>query len=90
MLAKQGCHILNNMNPLVTAIMKAQYFPGSDFLNAELGINLSYVWRSIFSAQEAIKMGCRRKIGNGESTRVWGMPWIPDYENGFMSTEMPV
>lgn len=90
MLAKQGWRILNNMNPLVTEIMKARYFPDSDFLHAKLGVNPSYGWRSLLSAQDAIKAGCRRKIGNGNSTMAWGMPWLPDYEYGFMSTEMPV
>lgn len=51
MLAKQGWRILNASNPLVTAIMKAKYFPNTDFLNAQLGSNPSYAWRSIMSAQ---------------------------------------
>lgn len=89
MLAKQGWRILNNVNPLVSAIMKARYFPNKDFLNAELGANPSFVWRSILSAQEVVKAGCRRKIGNGENTSVWNVQWLPDFENGFMSTEMP-
>lgn len=37
-LAKQNGRILNNVNPLVSAIMKAWYFPNKDFLNAELGV----------------------------------------------------
>lgn len=28
MLAKQGWRLLNNVNPLVTNLMKARYFPG--------------------------------------------------------------
>ncbi|XP_074377394.1 putative mitochondrial protein AtMg00310 [Apium graveolens] len=89
MLAKQGWRILNKENPLVSAIMKARYFPNSEFLDAEVGANPSFVWRSIVSAQEAIKAGCRRKIGNGVSTKVWDVPWLPDSENGFMSTYKP-
>lgn len=89
MLAKQGWRILNNVNPLVSAIMKARYFSNTDYLNAELGFNPSFVWRGIVSAQEAIKAGSRRKIGNGFNTNVWNLPWLPDLENGFMTTEMP-
>lgn len=36
MLVKQGWHILNNVNPLVSTIMQACYFPNTKFLNAEL------------------------------------------------------
>lgn len=44
MLAKQAWRLVNNTNPLLTKVMQARYFPGSDFLNAKLGINPSYVW----------------------------------------------
>lgn len=74
MLAKQGWRLLNNENPLVTGIMKARYFPKTDFLNVEVAENPSYMWRSIMAAQETIKAGSRRRIGNGESTYVWKVP----------------
>lgn len=32
---------------------------------------------------EAVKMGARRKIGDGSSMKVWGVQWLPDAENGF-------
>lgn len=80
---------MNNENPLVTAFMQAMYFPNSDFLNAELGANPSYMWKSILIAQEILKQGCRKRIGNGESTRFWKVPWLPYNENGFLTTNMP-
>lgn len=89
MLAKQGWRLVNNENPLVTRIMKAKYFPRSDFLNASMGANPSYMWRSLMAAQKVIQEGCRKRIGNGESTAVWEVPWLPCQENGYMSTYMP-
>lgn len=56
MLAKQGWRIMNNVNPLVTNILKARYFPNSDFLGVGLGVNPSYVWRSIVSTHNALKL----------------------------------
>ncbi|KAL8094866.1 hypothetical protein AgCh_036398 [Apium graveolens] len=47
------------------------------------------MWRSIFTAQEVVKQGCRRKIGTGSDTNVWKIPWLPSKENGFVTTEMP-
>lgn len=34
MLGKQAWRLINNANPLVTEIMKARYYPRTDFLNA--------------------------------------------------------
>lgn len=68
MLAKQGWRLINDSNPLVTNIMKAKYFPQTDFLNAKVGRNPSYMWRSIMAAPAVLKQGCRRKIGTGDDT----------------------
>lgn len=74
MLAKQGWRLLNNCNPLVSAIMKAKYYPHVDFLNAEIGGSPSYIWRSILAAKDVLKASCRRRIGDGASTYVWKVP----------------
>lgn len=58
MLAKQDWHLLNDLNPLVTGIMKVKYFPNTNFLSAQLGDNPSYMWRRIIVAQEVMKQGC--------------------------------
>ena len=88
MLAKQGWRFVNNSNPLVTNIMKARYFPNTDFLNATLGDNPSYMWRSILSAKDVIKQGCRRGIGTGVDTNVWNIPWLPCGDNGYLTSTM--
>lgn len=62
MLAKQAWRLINNVNPLVTQLMKTKYYPRSDFLQALVGENPSYVWRSIVEAQEVVAQGCRRRI----------------------------
>lgn len=87
LLAKQAWRLINNSNPVVTALMKARYYPHSDFLNASIGNNPSYIWRSILEAQDVIRKGLRKKIGDGRNTLVWQDPWLPCNENGFMTTE---
>lgn len=77
MLSKQGWMLLNNVHPLVTSLMKARYFPESEFLDAKIGNNPSYMWRSMLAAQEVIKQMCRKRIGNGDSIKVWKFPWLP-------------
>lgn len=54
---------MNNANPLVSQLMKARYYADSDFIDAALGANRSYMCRSILTAQEMMKQGRRRKIG---------------------------
>ncbi|XP_074326999.1 uncharacterized protein LOC141664942 [Apium graveolens] len=88
MLAKQGWRLLNETNPLVSAIMKAKYYPQTDLLNTEAGANASYIWRSIMASLRAVKAGTRRKIGNGIDTNVWKMPWIPRLEDGYLTSAM--
>lgn len=69
-LAKKGWWLVINGNSLVTRVMRAKYFPNSDFLNAKFGTTLSYVWRSIMESQVVVKQGCKKRIGNGKSTRI--------------------
>lgn len=71
MLAKQAWRLMNNLNSLVTPIMKAKYYASSDFLNATMGNNSSYTWRSILAVQDSMRQDGGRKIIDGRDTRVW-------------------
>lgn len=88
MLAKQAWRLMNNSNPSVTKLMKARYYAKTDFLDATLGTNPSFMWRSIMASQDIMKQWGRRKIGNGRDTRVWHIPWLPCVENGFLTTDV--
>ncbi|XP_074346113.1 uncharacterized protein LOC141684875 [Apium graveolens] len=90
MLAKQGWWLLKETNSLVSAIMKAKYYPNFSFLNATVGTNPSYAWRSIMAAIDVVKVGARKRIGNGRDTRIWGDPWLPDIVDGYVRTPMHV
>lgn len=39
--------------------------------------------------QDVIRQGCRRRIGNGKSTKIWQVPSLPCPENGYLTTDMP-
>lgn len=87
MLSKQSWRLMVDCNPLVSQFMKARYYPNSDFLNASLGSNPSYLWRSLLATREMMKRGIRRRIGNGLTTTIWKVPWLPDLGNGYLVTE---
>jgi hypothetical protein len=57
LLAKQFWRILQNPDSLVTAIMKAKYFPYGTMLDANLGSRPSMAWRSILSSKDIIRSG---------------------------------
>jgi hypothetical protein len=57
MLGKQSWNLLTKPNALFTKLFKAKYFPRSDFHEASIGHNPSYVWRSIWSSKFMVKGG---------------------------------
>ena len=64
-------------NSLVYHVFKARYFPICDFVEASLGNNPSYVWRSLMAAQKIVRHGLRWQIGNGLNVQVWNDKWLP-------------
>lgn len=47
MLGKQDWRLIQNSDSLVGRIYKAKYHPNSTFMNAKIGGNPSFIWRSI-------------------------------------------
>ena len=78
LLAKQGWRILTNPTCLMVRILKARYFKNSEFLSSDLGDNPSYIWRSIWAAKGTLVSGCRWRVGDGKSIKIWGDPWLQD------------
>lgn len=77
LLAKQCWRLLIDPNSFWARVMKARYFPHSDFLSAEKGHRASWSWASLLSASDIIKSGSKWQIGNGLSTRIWEDSWLP-------------
>ena len=50
LLANHGWRLQMGQNSLVYHVFKAKYFPNCDFVEASLGANPSYVWRSLMAA----------------------------------------
>ncbi|XP_019185049.1 PREDICTED: uncharacterized protein LOC109180018 [Ipomoea nil] len=89
LLGKQAWRLLTNTDSLVSKVYKARYYPKQPFTDAVLGNNPSHCWRSILAAKRLICSGVRRRIGNGNSTSVWGHPWLQDEDDPMIQTEMP-
>jgi hypothetical protein len=77
LLAKQGWRLIQNPESLVARIMKAKYYPNTNFLDAEIGRNPSYAWRSIWNSKKLLKEGLIWRVGNGTNIKIWEDPWLP-------------
>ncbi|CAJ2667228.1 unnamed protein product, partial [Trifolium pratense] len=76
MVAKQAWNIVQNPDSLAAKLVKARYFPRSSLLEASLGYNPSFAWRSIWKARQILLRGCRWRIGSGDRIRVMYDPWL--------------
>ena len=62
---------------MVYRVLKAKYFPRCEFIEASMGNNPSFTWRSIMAAQHIVREGIKWRVGNGNSIRIWGDKWLP-------------
>ncbi|XP_074298165.1 uncharacterized protein LOC141628985 [Silene latifolia] len=81
LLGKQGWRLMTEDTSLMARVLKGKYFADRDFLEAELGSNPSFTWRSIWESKDVILSGARRRVGDGWSTKVWLDPWIPNTQS---------
>ncbi|MCI24538.1 F-box protein, partial [Trifolium medium] len=47
-------------------------------MEAKLGYQPSYAWRSILSAKDVLDKGARWRVGNGASIKIWKDKWLPN------------
>uniref|UniRef100_A0A803NJQ6 RNase H type-1 domain-containing protein n=1 Tax=Cannabis sativa TaxID=3483 RepID=A0A803NJQ6_CANSA len=81
--SKQGWQLLTNPSSLVAQVFQARYYPQCTFLDAELGFNPSYTWRSVFEAQESmgeLKDNCDAALFLREKSH--GLGWITRNHDG--------
>ncbi|KAA3475598.1 reverse transcriptase [Gossypium australe] len=84
LLSKQGWRLIVYPNSLLARVLKAKYFPNSDFLNASLGNLPSLTWRSIWATKGLLMSGMGWRVGRGTEISVWEDHWIPGKEiNGW-------
>lgn len=82
LLANQSWRLISNGPALVFRVLKDRYFAHSDTMEASLGSNASFLWRSLLKGREVNKQESRWRIGNGMQVKVFGDPWLnsPPYQ----------
>ena len=67
MLAKQAWRVIHNNQSLFYRVYKVRYFPNCSFMLAVLGLNPSFVWRSLLAARDVIREGSTLRVGYGQN-----------------------
>ena len=76
-LAKQGWRLPQEPDSFCAQILKAKYYPNSNFLKAKIGSNPLFTQRSILQGRELLLKGVKWRIGSSYSVKVWKDLWIP-------------
>lgn len=77
LIAKQVWRIVNQPFSLVSKVLESIYFPDASILEVPMGINASYLWKSLLWGRDLLKLRSRYKVGNGASIIVSKDPWLP-------------
>lgn len=62
---------------MVARIYRDKYFRALDFLKAKLGLNPSFIWRSVLSARNLLNEGLQWRVGTRENIKIWEEKWLP-------------
>jgi hypothetical protein len=65
MLGKQAWRLATNPTSMCARVLKARYYPDTDFLSARKPMSSSFTWRSILVGRELLCAGMRWGTGNG-------------------------
>ena len=76
MLAKQAWRLVHDTHSLFYRVYKSRYFPNCSFMDAEVGSNSFYVWRSLLVARDVIFEGSKWKVGDGSRIKVSTHKWL--------------
>ncbi|KAH9800276.1 hypothetical protein KPL71_000599 [Citrus sinensis] len=77
LVAKQGWRLLQYPDSLVAQVLKARYYRHTDFMEAKVGSNPSFIWRSILWGREILQQGTRLRVGRGDKIQIMASNWIP-------------
>lgn len=57
LLAKWVWRMIVNLDHLVIRVFKAKYFKNLDIMDASMGVNPSYIWRSLLWSRDILQKG---------------------------------
>ncbi|XP_073019495.1 uncharacterized mitochondrial protein AtMg00310-like [Primulina eburnea] len=78
LIAKQIWRLVQNPNSLVARVLKGRYHRHVDIMEAQLGNNPSFIWRSFVWGRELLREGLYWRIGDGKHIGVFHHRWVHD------------
>ncbi|XP_022149385.1 uncharacterized protein LOC111017816 [Momordica charantia] len=72
-----GWRIMRDSSSLLALALKGRYFKNKTFLDADVGSNPSYIWRSLLRGRSILQSGLRWRVGDGLNVPIYGSNWIP-------------
>jgi hypothetical protein len=78
LLGKHCWRLMTGEESLLGRVFKSRYYPRTSFLEAKIGYQPSYAWKSIQSATDVMKLCTRWRIGNGEQVKIRDDRWLPN------------
>ncbi|CAL8991093.1 unnamed protein product [Prunus brigantina] len=75
--ASVGTRWMVALNLIVFRMLKARYFPNSDFMHATLGSIPYFVWSSILWGRDLLDANLYWCVGDGKMIDVYKDKWIP-------------
>lgn len=76
MLAKQAWHILQEPGSLSARLLRSIYYSNTTILEATIGNHPSQIWRVLLEGRDVMKQGLIKRIGNGQSAKIWVDNWL--------------
>lgn len=77
LLVKQVWRMICESNSLTAHLFKSRYFKHTDVMDAGIGSNPSYIWRSLCWSHELLELGLRWRIYDGNIVQIYQDAWIP-------------
>ncbi|XP_074351785.1 uncharacterized protein LOC141690929 [Apium graveolens] len=88
-LGKHGLQFMSNTKSLATRLYKARYFPNCQFIDASLGNNPGFIWRSILEAKDIVIEGLHWRVGTGKDINILCQAWLLDDSNPYVTSSHP-
>lgn len=72
---------MRSPDSLVGRVLKGIYFKHGSILEAGLGCNPSYIWRSLIWSKKILVSGLARRVGDGRSIKFFEENWVPSMQS---------
>lgn len=76
LLAKQGWHLITNHDLLLAHVLKAKYYPSTEFLNSILKNGAFYTWKSIWAFKKVLNDGLCWRVRKGDRISIFNHAWL--------------